>query len=358
MKILIATGGSGGHIFPALFTAKELKGRGHQVYFAGALGEASYNIQDSGFEFFEISSRGFSLKSFSEFLTFWGATTKAFWSSLRVLQKIDPDVVTGFGGYGAFPVTFGAAVQGIPTIIHEQNVLPGKANRVLSCFAKKIAVSFSGAAKNFPPGKTVLTGCPCRPLQVSQERKRILAEFGLKEGVFTILVLGGSQGSRRINKEFLETAIQLKDRLAFQVIHITGKNDLADVRAKYAQMGVAAKVFDFTDQMEKIYAAGDLVVSRAGAMTVTEIAAFALPAILIPYPYAGGHQRYNAFVLSDTKVSRTIEEKDLSSDVLLRNILEFRENAVTKEEIAKMYADIYRPRAAQDLADEIERSKK
>ncbi|MCB9772047.1 MAG: undecaprenyldiphospho-muramoylpentapeptide beta-N-acetylglucosaminyltransferase [Candidatus Omnitrophica bacterium] len=355
MKILLATGGSGGHIFPALVTAQELRSRGHEIVFAGAFRQSGSTIKAAGFRYFEISAKGFSP---ANSIAFFFATIKSFFESVSILKQIRPDIVVGFGGYGAFPVVMAGALQGIPTMIQEQNVVPGKANKVLSVFVKRIAVGFEQALKYFPSEKAVLTGCPCRPIADHLDRLANLKSFGLPEGVPVILVLGGSQGSQRINAEFIRVIKELKDKLTLGIIHICGDKDAKDCKITYEGMSIAHCVFSFTDEIDKAYSVADLVISRAGAMTVTELAAFALPAILIPYPYAGGHQRENALVLTQGHVSHLVDEKDLTSALLTSTVLEMMNRKMTKDEIAKLYSGIYRPDAAKRLSDEIENLKK
>lgn len=355
MKILLATGASGGHIFPALVTAHELKQRGHSVVFGGVLKQAGAKIQLAGFECFEISAQGFSTRSLKTMIVFFGGVIKSLIESWRILNQVKPDSVVGFGGYGAFSLVMVAVLQRIPTMIQEQNVVPGKANRILSLFVKKIAVGFQSAQSRFSAKKVLLTGCPCRVLAQNLDRQSILAEFGLSEEMPILVVLGGSQGSHRINEEFIHCVDQLRAKFDFGVIHLCGSKDAAQCNAAYQKLAVVHWVASFTDQIDKVYAVADLVISRAGAMTVTEIAAMALPAILIPYPYAGGHQRENALVLTQTKVSRLIEEKDLTANVLVSAILQMLANPMTKADISKAYVGIYRQDAGIRLSDAIER---
>lgn len=355
MKILLATGGSGGHIFPALVTAQELRSRGHEIIFAGVFRQSGSTIKAAGFSYFEISAKGFSP---ANSIVFFFAAIKSFFESVRILKQIRPDIVVGFGGYGAFPVVMAGALQGIPTLIQEQNVVPGKANKVLAVFVKKIAVGFEQALKYFPSDKAVLTGCPCRPITDQSNRLAILKNFGLPEGVPVILVLGGSQGSRRINAEVICVVKELKDKLTFGIIHICGENDIKNCTTFYQNLGIAHCVLSFTDEIDKAYRLADIVISRAGAMTVTELAAFALPAILIPYPYAGGHQRENALVLTNGHASQLIDEKDLTAPLLTKTVIEMLHRKMNKDEIEKLYSGVYRPDAAKRLADEIENLKR
>ena len=288
------------------------------------------------------------------FIVFLTASAKSFFESVNVLKKVRPDVVAGFGGYGSFWVVFAAVLQGFPAMIQEQNVKPGKANKLLSFFAKRIAVGFDAAKGSLPAGKTAVTGCPLRPIKTEFDRSAIFAQFGLPEGVPVVLALGGSQGSRRINEEMLHATVALKGNITFSIIHICGEQDVDKCKAAYASAGIPHCVLGFTDEIDKAYAVADLAVSRSGAMTVTELAAFALPAIFIPYPYAGGHQRENAAVLAQTTMSVIIDEKDLTAGSLSAALLKMLGQKRPKDEITKAYQGIYRPNAAALLADEIE----
>jgi UDP-N-acetylglucosamine--N-acetylmuramyl-(pentapeptide) pyrophosphoryl-undecaprenol N-acetylglucosamine transferase len=360
MKILIATGGTGGHIIPALVTARELKRRGHDIVFAGVFRHAGSKLKDEGFDYHEISAKGFSTRSFSALAAFFVASVKSFFESVKILKQVKPDAVAGFGGYGSFWVVFAAVGQGFPTMIQEQNVKPGKANKLLSFFVKRIAVGFADAEKSLPAKKTVVTGCPLRPIKTQFDRRAILAQFGLAdaEGVPVILALGGSQGSLKINDEMIRAAVALKDKVAFSMIHICGEKDVEKCKAAYQSAGIRHCVLGFTDEIDKAYAIADLAVSRSGAMTVTELAAFGLPVIFIPYPYAGGHQRENAMVLAKTGLSVILDEKDLTADSLLVAILDLLKQKKTKDEMNQAYRGIYRPNAAVLLADEAERLKR
>ena len=357
MKIILATGGSGGHIFPALLAAHRLRIVGHEILFAGALGGAAERIQKQGFNFHPLGARGLSFVSLKVCLRFLFCMIKAAIESFRLLRKFEPDVVCGFGGYGSFPVVFTAVLLRYPTLIHEQNVVPGKANRVLSRVVQKVAVSFEESRKYFRADKTVLTGCPCHGPQGALDRPGSLARFKLIEQRVTFLILGGSQGSHRINEEFIQTVKLLKEELALQVIHVSGKNDYARLNEVYKSLRIPFALFEFLEDMVPAYSAADLVISRAGAVTVSEIAQFQIPAILIPYPYAHGHQKENAKILCRTRAVRMIEENDLSALKLKEAILELMRLKIDKEEIRKQLKGFFIVDAPLRLAGEIERLK-
>ena len=178
-------------------------------------------------------------------------------------------------------------------------------------------------------------------------------QFGLDENKPTILVLGGSQGSRRINAEFVEAVPLLKKHLDFQVIHISGKDDYAKLQDFYSHGAVQFSLFDFLEEIGSAYQAADLVVARAGALTVLEIAQFQLPAVLIPYPFAGGHQKDNAKILSETSRARILEEKDLNPQVLAEDIHDLWARRFNRPEISPRVKGIVIPEAAVRLAEEI-----
>jgi len=313
MNIVIATGGSGGHVIPALKVARELRKRGCDVRFAGAFNVWKERIAQDGFCFDELRLRGMNfsrpLRSAHALWLFLGGTFMA----VDLLKKYKIDAVAGFGGYGAFPVVLAAVISRRPTLIHEQNVLPGKANAILAGVATKVAISFAQSREYLRGNNVVLTGCPSHTPVMEMERAELLKEFGLEEGRRTVLVLGGSQGSRRLNEIFLEAVAGLKNKVPVQAIHLCGKDDYQILKAKYARLGIPSALFTFFGAMERVYPVADLVVSRAGAVSVTELIRFRKPAILVPYPHAGGHQKKNADLLAKAGVGEFIEQKDLSA---------------------------------------------
>ena len=353
MKIILATGGSGGHIFPALHLAEELKEDGHQVYFVGAFGATQSILESRGYLYHELEVRGLKTNSVKSILISSVAMLKSIFNSVHILKDLQPDAIVGFGGYGAFPVVLSAVLLKYPTMIHEQNVFPGRANFLLAKIVQKVAISFEKSRQYLGSQRTILTGCPCRQNVLPENKKELLKELNLKENLFTILVLGGSQGSHRINKEFMATIPLLKSTLAFQIIHICGESDYQLLNQRYQSLKIPFRLYPFLMDIDKAYRAADLAISRAGAVTIMELAAFRLPAILIPYPFAGGHQKENAGILTDIKAAKMIEEKDLSPENLKELIMSFVVHPVsTKESVPRMQV-ICRPDAARRLANEV-----
>jgi len=347
---MIATGGTGGHIFPALELAAELKKAGHDVHFVGAFRNSFKKIQSQGFAVRELGAVGFSWRTSGAFVL---NTLRAAVVSRNVLRDFHPDVVVGFGGYGAFPVVLSAFLLRIPTLLHEQNVVPGKANRILAKLVNRVAISFAKSQKFFKASKTVLTGCPSHQDRVTQDKKDLLRKWGLSADRITLLILGGSQGSHTINMEFLKALAFLKDKVNLQVVHQSGKSDYEEIRKQYAGLKVPFCLFEFIEDVEQVYKIADLVISRAGAVTVSEIALFNLPAILIPYPYAHGHQRENAVILAELNIAKIIDEKFLSAKILSDTIMTCLNQRPSREEIRERIRGMCFPDAAQRLAKEV-----
>ena len=329
MKIILATGGSGGHIFPALKTAERLKKEGHEVSFVGALSSAEERLRKAGFSIVILDVQGFNIKSFPRFL--W-LMARAIAKSRHTIRSLNPDVVVGFGSYSSFPVLLAASVIGIPTMLHEQNVIPGKANRLSARIVDQIAVTFDETRKTFSSRKVVWTGCPCHGERPKESKEDILKSFRLQNDRKTILVLGGSQGSKYLNEVFFESIPYLGD---IQVIHMTGKSDEYFYTQRYPGLGIPYHVCAFLDPIERAYAVADMVIGRAGAATVCELASFGIPSILIPYPFAHSHQAANARVLEKAGVAVVIEQKGMDRQKLIDAVRRLAAEGLTRPVVHK-----------------------
>lgn len=320
MRVVLATGGSGGHLFPAIKVAEEIKRLGHEVHFIGSFRVGKDKLFKAGFSFDDLKVQGFSLTNPVKFLAALSGMVQETINCRRRLKELHAEKIIGFGGYGSFPAVMAAIFLRLPTMIHEQNVIPGKANRLLGKFVGKVAVSFEEGRAFFDSHKIILTGCPCLAEEPSESGANY-EKLKLKKGLKTILVLGGSQGSRKINQIVIKSLQALKDDQGIQVIHSCGANDFEELQKAYQNLSVPFALFKFIDNMSEVYTIADLVISRAGAVTVTEIAYFSLPAILIPYPHAHGHQRANAAVLEKSGPAVIIDEADLTPGLLKKEIL-------------------------------------
>ena len=354
MKIVIATGGTGGHIFPAVGVARELKKKGHDLVFFSTEGRGAQHLQRAGFDFVPLELKGLTRFSLTGFIVFVGFMTKAFFRSFRLLKDIRPDVVAGFGGYGSFPVVLAAVWLGYPTLIHEQNVRPGKANYLLGKMVRKVAVSFEQSKQYFLNGKAVLTGCPSHLERREIGRQDLFGKYAFSEDKLTILVLGGSQGSKAVNDCFFESIPLLRKDFDFQIVHLCGNSEYSLLKEKYRSLEISHCLFDFSDEMDELYKIADLVVARAGALTVSELVRFCLPAVLIPYPFAGGHQKENAAILEEAGVAVVRQQRDLSCEKLAEDIKGVLARRLQKEEIAAKVGSLSFSDAGVRVANEIE----
>lgn len=324
MKVLVVAGSSGGHIFPALSFLDTLKDKYKKTDALLAVAKRArksripldnYKVKYLSFSPLEFS---FNFKNIVAILEFFRGSLE----SIFIMLEFRPDIVVGFGTIDCVPLLLLAWVMRLKTLIHEQNVSPGRANRLLARFADRIAVSFEETQEYLKDyrRKIILTGNPIREELKKIDRLEALNFFGFKEDKLTILVMGGSHGSHRINAGFLKAVSMLSDASRLQVIHISGIEDYESVKDGYKNLNVNSGVFVFLNAMQYAYSACDLVVSRAGATSITEIMFFGLPAILIPYPYAYRHQLNNARALEKTGAAIIINDDDLDSDLLAKNI--------------------------------------
>ncbi|HOX55226.1 MAG: undecaprenyldiphospho-muramoylpentapeptide beta-N-acetylglucosaminyltransferase [Candidatus Omnitrophica bacterium] len=332
MKILFAGSGSGGHIFPALALAEEFSKENNIDVFILKTGNEDIDkqISEKGYKVVDFGLRDVSFAAFGKAFLSVFKLIYAFFVSFSIIARIKPDIVLGFGGYHCGPVVMLAHFLRIPTLIHEQNVVPGKANSILAKFVDKIAVSFPESLKFFPSRKTFFTGCPLRKEIIDVSLDEARKEFNIKDDKFTIFVVGGSQGSHSINSKFLESISQINNKEALRIIHVTGYQDYDFMLKEYARLKVDALVFAFLKKIGYAYKIADMAITRAGASTISELIALRIPALIIPYPFAGGHQLINAEVLSragaaivmeDSKVTAANLKENISSLISDRNII-------------------------------------
>lgn len=356
MKIVIAGGGTGGHLFPGIAIAEELRRRDEsaEVLFIGTeKGIEASIVPREGYSIRYLRAEGIAGKSL---MTKFRAGIKALFSvydSYRLLRGLRPDAVIGLGGYASFgPVLVGSLIS-IPTVIMEQNSVPGLANRILGRIADMVCVTYHESISFFPKNKTYITGNPVRQGILTASKESAYELFGLERGRFTIFVFGGSQGARKINNAVCSAFNYIHDiREKMQFLHQTGKNDYETVRETYRKWGFKGTVAAFIHQMPEAYAVADLVISRAGATTLAELTAVGKPAILIPYPYAAGrHQEHNAQRLSEMGAARIILDHELDGETLAKNIKELYEDVDIRSEMQRSSRSLGRPDAAQKVAE-------
>ncbi|MFA5063508.1 MAG: undecaprenyldiphospho-muramoylpentapeptide beta-N-acetylglucosaminyltransferase [Candidatus Omnitrophota bacterium] len=355
MKVLVVTGPSGGHIFPAVSFIQTLKEKHSEIDTLLVLPKRGLKpgILPADCKINYISTLAINANITTANLLAIFSFLKGSWESLRIILKFKPDLVVGFGSLDSIPCVFIAWFFRIKTMIHEQNVLPGKANRLLARFVDRVAVSFAKSQDYFGISrqKFALTGNPLRQQIKKIDRNKALDFFGLTKGKFTILVMGGSQGSRHINTAFLNAVSKLNNPSLIQVIHLVGSGGLESIQDGYKKINLSAKVFNFLNNIEQAYSASDLAISRAGAATISELIFFELPAIISPYPFAYAHQSENAKILGDKGCAIMIKDNELDSDVLRASLDELVSDRIKLENMRLAFRGLSGPCASELLAD-------
>lgn len=359
-RIVIACGGTAGHIFPALSLAEELLERHRDNLSISFITSenllARRLLEESGHNFYTLPVKGMERRSFAgnvDFITslFTGAVRSA-----GIVFKEKPDCFVAFGSYVSGPPFAAASLLRVPTIIHEQNITMGRANRLMRRFAVKIALSFPPGAED-RRNNTVVTGNPIRRSAAKiTARENALNFLGADKNKFTILVTGGSQGSQKINSVMPDVFAVMDEllRRRIQVIHISGSGDYDRVKRAYEKIeAISGRVYSFLGDMGMAYSAADITVSRAGASSIFELCLRKMPSILIPYPFAGGHQAENAKYLVDRNAAVMIEERRLSAESLKAAILRLMEDSALRDMMKRRLAGLSTPDAAEKLADEV-----
>lgn len=344
MKILIVAGGTGGHLFPAIRLAEHIKFQrsGDILFITSCSKQDRAILEEKNITFKTLPVIGLQSRKVLPILNFAMRLVAGTIKSLFLLLQFRPSAVIGFGGYVSGPILLLGVLFRVKTIIHEQNVYPGKTNRILANFVDKIAISFPEAVeylKKFE-SKIIISGNPLRlGLKRSQNRS----------AQFTVLAMGGSQGSHTLNKLIPEAAGLIQDdrKKALEIIHISGYREKDEVIKAYQAKGIRSRVFSFIGQIDKLYYESDFVIARAGATTVSELLYLAKPSILIPYPYANGHQRLNAKILEDMGTAVLLEEQGLTPEDLRDVMVKFMDkdtllsmSSRVKEGVSKDACDI------------------
>jgi UDP-N-acetylglucosamine--N-acetylmuramyl-(pentapeptide) pyrophosphoryl-undecaprenol N-acetylglucosamine transferase len=329
MKIVIACGGTGGHIYPALALAEKIveKQIAEPVFITGKEGLESKIIGREGYPFFVVSARGLKRKLSYQALSAPFVVLLGFFQALFILGKIRPKAVIATGGYVSLPVVAAAFFLKVPAMLLEQNAILGVSNRILLRLVKYIAVSFPETGRKYASPKVVVTGNPVGKRIIEEQKSKALYELGLDPNKRVVLVVGGSQGARSINKLMVDMYPFFKS-VNFQVLHIAGSRDFPWVKeAAGKKLFSHYKLYDYVFDMAPFYAASDLVVSRAGATAIAEIAARRLPSILIPFPYAAeNHQELNAAILKKEGAAEVYAEKGLNAEKLFGAIVDLISN--------------------------------
>ena len=332
MKVAIACGGTGGHLFPGLAVAEVLRSRGHEVLLL--ISEKQIDTIAVGnrkeFSVEKIPSVGLTKMFSTQLISFLSKFVNGLMACLRIFRSFKPEAVLGMGGFTSTGPILAGRMNGLPTFIHESNAIPGKANRLNAFLSTEVLLGFEECSRYFPKKVVEVTGTPIREsLKTPVDRERALQNLRLKSGLRTILVMGGSQGAHGINEAVLATLGRFAER-EVQFIHLTGREDENYVYDCYKKEGIPAFVSAFYSRMEEVYTVADFAISRSGAASLTELSYFGLPSILIPYPFAAeNHQLFNAEIFAKHSVAEVLEESRVNGDTLGSLIDHYLTNGAT-----------------------------
>jgi UDP-N-acetylglucosamine--N-acetylmuramyl-(pentapeptide) pyrophosphoryl-undecaprenol N-acetylglucosamine transferase len=354
LSVVIAGGGTGGHLYPGIAVARELLRRepAAVVTFAGtARGIEARVIPREGFGLDFLRSAGLKGTSLAARVRGLGLLPLGGLDAWRILSKRRPDLVIGVGGYSSGPVVLAASLRGIPTMLLEQNAVPGLTNRLLATVVSAAAVTFDSTVSFFGR-RAFVAGNPIRQEFLNTTASDAAGggnEGGAAPGV---LIFGGSQGAHAINLAMVEAAPRLAERGGLAITHQTGERDLERVRDGYRQAGLSARTEPFLFEMDREMKNADLIICRAGATTIAELTAAGRPSVLIPLPTAADdHQRKNAEVLQRAGAAEVIEQRDLSGAVLAERIAGLMSDPQRRERMAKAAHALARPEAARVIVD-------
>lgn len=357
MKVIFAGGGTGGHLMAGLSIAQEISSRfpGAHIIFFGTnkKGESGY-IGKSSYEFKQIEAC--KLTSFIRLPLFVFVSLIGIIHSMINIVRIKPDIIVGLGGYGSALPVVAAYVVGVPIVLIEQNVIPGRANLIMSRWADAILCHWESTKNRFKKaGSISVTGIPIRNGIVGNETEVVKNPFGLASQGKTLLVMGGSQGARAINKVLLQSIPKLKALIpGLQIIHLTGKEGYKEAKDAYDNLGISSFVSEFSSEIGIAYRLADLVICRAGANTIAEISAVGIPAILIPYPYAtDNHQYWNAYELARIGGAVIIKQDELKPERLTELVSDLLLNDEKLDNMKKINRGLSKPFAAEKVVDKI-----
>jgi UDP-N-acetylglucosamine--N-acetylmuramyl-(pentapeptide) pyrophosphoryl-undecaprenol N-acetylglucosamine transferase len=361
MRVIMSGGGTGGHIYPAITIIRAIQQQvpSCEVLFIGTeQGLEADIIPKEGFDFQTIDVRGFERRLSVTNLQTIIKTLGSVWQSRRLINQFKPDVVIGTGGYVCGPVLLAASMMGVPTMIQEQNVIPGITNKILSRFVKKIAVGYEEAIKNFSnQGNIFVSGNPIRPEVLSATREEGIAALGLDSAKRTILISGGSRGARSINQAMIDVYRQFAGRKDIQLLHVTGQSEYNGIVEKLKQCCIDTTkagniiIKPYLYNMPQALAVADIAIFRAGAVGLAELTARGIPSIIIPYPYAAeNHQEFNARVMEQQGAAVVIRDAELNGSRLIATIHELISSPQKLDDMGIASKRLGCPQAAESIA--------
>ena len=359
-RLIISGGGTGGHIFPALAIANEFRERHPkaEILFVGAQGKMEMTkVPEAGYEIIGLWISGIQRKLTLSNLSFPFKLISSYIKAGSIVKKFKPDAVIGTGGYASGPIMLAAVKNRIPSLIQEQNSYAGLTNKQLGDKVTKVCVAYAGMESYFPAPKIVFTGNPVRKdiNQVDEKREKALNHFALSPNERTLLIIGGSLGARTINESILAGIDKLIDARV-QVIWQTGKIYFEDIKKQLENKDIRrVRVFDFLKQMDLAYAAADVVIARAGALSISELCLTKKPSILVPSPnVAEDHQTKNAMALVSENAAVLVKDAQ-AKETLVSEALKLIYDESRCERLSGQIAKLAKPNATNDIVDEIEK---
>ena len=364
MKVIIAGGGTGGHIYPAVAIARGIleKHKEANILFVGTeRGMENSIIPREGFPFRKIKVRGFMRKVTFQNVIAIKENMVSFIECRKIIKDFKPDIVIGTGGYVCGTMLMTAALLGIPTLIHEQNAFPGVTNRILSRFVDKIALTFPEASSFFHhKNKIIVTGNPLRDEITKISKQEGMKTLGFDTKKPLLLIIGGSRGAKSINENSMLIAADCENNKKYQLLHMTGESQFQSVLSLYEKSGIPydsanLKVTPYIHNAPYALAGADLIISRCGAGLISEITVLGKPSILIPYPYAtDNHQEYNARALEKCGAANVILESDLNKSVLLSEVKNLFDHDNHMSDMAMNSKKLGKPNATSDIVGIVE----
>jgi UDP-N-acetylglucosamine--N-acetylmuramyl-(pentapeptide) pyrophosphoryl-undecaprenol N-acetylglucosamine transferase len=355
MRLLIAGGGTGGHLFPGVAIAEELRARDPDapVRFVGTRrGIEARVLPELGWELSLIEVSGLKTVGALGALRGLARLPRSLWQARRILRQFRPDAVIGVGGYASGPVVLMARLAGVPTAICEQNSIPGLANKILGKLVRRVFVSFDGTRQFFQSKKTVLSGNPVRRGLVQRLLEAAPRETPLADEPLHVLVSGGSLGAVAVNSLAADALIALTRTTPLAIVHQTGDKGLDDTVRRYAAAGVAAECHAFIKDMAAAYRRADVIIGRAGATTVAELAIAGKPAVFIPYPFAAdNHQERNAAEMAEAGAALMFRQAELTADKLAEALKPVVTDPARRAEMGAKMKALARPSAAAAVID-------
>lgn len=359
-RVIISGGGTGGHIFPAIAIADEIKRRypDADILFVGAEGKMEMDrVPKAGYKIEGLQISGFKRKiSIDNFILIF-KILKSMLKARKIIKKFKPQIAVGVGGYASGPTLKIATMKGIPSVIQEQNSFPGKTNKLLAHKIQTICVAYEGLEKFFPKEKIVITGNPVRANMVNIKEKREdgIAHFKLDSSKKTILIVGGSLGARTLNESLL-AQLDIITGSGIQILWQCGKLYYDNIKHEYGkQLPDNIHLNMFIDRMDLAYSVADLVISRAGAISVSELCLVKKPTILVPSPnVAEDHQTKNAMALVNEDAAFLVKDKH-AKETLMREALHLVNNTTTCSQLSENIAKLAKPNATKDIVDELEK---